>query len=269
MATPNEPRLFEQTESIAEILFIIIVIVMLGGPVAGGVLSVTGWASSLVNKSFDKVESTKNLAEKLIESSQRIRELERKLTDSELELSTLRRQARDTNSLRQLLGLKKKLTRRTIACEVVARNPDNWFDQAVLDKGSAEGVLKGSAVITGDGVVGQVVSTSEHAAVVRLITDPDQKLGVVIKRIGLPGIITGNGQNLAVMDFVPVGTNVDVGDEIVCFGKGGTFPDNHPVGTIAAVRRDTNGASMQIDVKLTENCYDLNQVLVLPPLSDY
>ena len=50
MATPNEPRLFEQTESIAEILFIIIVIVMLGGPVAGGVLSVTGWASSLVNK---------------------------------------------------------------------------------------------------------------------------------------------------------------------------------------------------------------------------
>ncbi|MEZ4488016.1 MAG: rod shape-determining protein MreC [Cyanobacteriota/Melainabacteria group bacterium] len=269
MASPNEPRLFEQTDSIAEIVFVVIVIVMLVGPVSGGILSVSGWASSILNKSFDKVESTKNLAEKLLESSNRIRELEQKLTDSELELSTLRRQARDTNSLRQMLGLKKKLTRGTIACEVVARNPDNWFEQAVLDKGDQDGVLKGSAVITADGIVGQVVSTSEHAAVVRLITDPDQKLGVVIKRIGLPGIISGNGQNLAVMDFVPVGTNVDVGDEIVCFGKGGTFPDNHPVGTIAAVRRDTNGASMQIDVKLTENCYDLNQVLVLPPLEEY
>ena len=269
MASPNEPRLLEQQESIAEIIFLIIVIILLGGPIAGGVLSVTGWASSVFTKSVTKVESTKNLAEKLLESSEKIREMEKKLTDAELEVSTLRRQARDTNTLRELLGLKKKLTRKTIACEVVARNPDNWFDQVVLDKGEMEGVLKGSAVITGEGVVGQVVSTSEHSAVVRLITDPDQKLGVVIKRIGLPGIITGNGQNLAVMDFVPVGTNVDVGDKIVCFGKGGVFPDNHPVGEIAAVRRDTNGASMQIDVKLSENCYDLNQVLVLPPTQVY
>ncbi|MEZ4534753.1 MAG: rod shape-determining protein MreC [Cyanobacteriota/Melainabacteria group bacterium] len=50
----------------------------------------------------------------------------------------------------------------------MARNPDNWFEQAVLDKGDQDGVLKGSAVITADGIVGQVVSTSEHAAVVRL-----------------------------------------------------------------------------------------------------
>ena len=242
---------------------------MIGGPISGGVLSVTGWTSSILSKGINKVENTKNLAEKLLESSERIRELEQKLTDSELEVTTLRRQARDTNTLRQLLGLRKKMTRKTIACEVVARNPDNLFDQVVLDKGFKQGVTKGSAVITGDGVVGQVVSTSEGSSVVRLITDPDQKLGVVIKRIGLPGIITGNGQNLAVMDFVPVGTNVDVGDEIVCFGKGGTFPDNHPVGTIVAVRRDTNGASMQIDVKLSENCYDLNQVLVLPPAENY
>ena len=267
--SPSDHRLFAEQESIAEVIFLIIVIVLMGGPISGGVLSVTGWASSLVAKSIDKVENTKNLAEKLLESSERIRELEKKLTDSELEVTTLKRQARDTNTLRQLLGLKKKMARRTIACEVVARNPDNWFEQAVLDKGKQEGVTKGSAVITPDGVVGQVVSTSDHAAVVRLITDPDQKLGVVIKRIGLPGIITGNGQNLAVMDFVPVGTNVDIGDEIICFGKGGTFPDNHPVGSIVAVRRDTDGASMEIDVKLSENCYDLNQVLVLPPLEEY
>lgn len=93
MASPNEPRLFEQTDSIAEIVFVVIVIVMLVGPVSGGILSVSGWASSILNKSFDKVESTKNLAEKLLESSNRIRELEQKLTDAELELSTLRRQA--------------------------------------------------------------------------------------------------------------------------------------------------------------------------------
>jgi len=263
---PSEQRLREQSHLIAEVVFLVIVIIMMGGPAAGFLLTAASWVSGALTKGAYQVESTKNLAEQLLTSSAQIRELERKLAKAELELTTLKRQARDTNNLRGLLGLKQKLTRTTIAAEVIGRNPDNWFEQVVLDKGSAEGVGKGSAVITRDGVVGQVVSVSDHASVVRLITDPEQKLGVLIKRIGLPGIISGNGQNLALMDFVPVGTNVDIGDKIVCFGKGGIFPENHPVGTVTSIRRDTNGASMQIDVKLSENCYDLNQVLVLPPL---
>ncbi|MCA9801532.1 MAG: rod shape-determining protein MreC [Cyanobacteria bacterium HKST-UBA02] len=268
MPTADEQKLKEQSESVAEAIFLVMLIVLIGGPVSGLVLSTSSWVSGIYTKGVSQVESTKNLAEKVFKSGERIRELERKLTNAELELSTLRRQARDTDNLRKLLGLKEKTTRKTIAAEVIARNPDNWFERAVLDKGEVEGVVKGSAVITADGVVGQVVSTSEHASVVRLITDPEQKIGVLIKRIGLPGIISGNGQKLATIDFVPVGTNVDIGDKIVCFGKGLSFPENHPVGDVVAVRRDTNGASMQIDVKLDENCYDLSQVLVLPPLTN-
>lgn len=267
MVAGDSHRLGDQSESIAEAIFLIIVIVMIGGPAAGMLLSAATWVSGVITKSAYQVESTRNLAEEVFVSSQRIRELERKLAASELELTTLRREARDTNNLRALLGLKENLARQTIAAEVIARNPDNWFEQVVLDKGSADGVSKGSAVITRDGIVGQVVSVDEHASVVRLITDPEQKLGVLIKRIGLPGIISGNGQQLALMEYVPVGTNVDIGDKIVCFGKGGVFPENHPVGTIASIRRNVDGASMQIDVKLSENCYDLNQVLVLPPMA--
>jgi rod shape-determining protein MreC len=136
----------------------------------------------------------------------------------------------------------------------------------VIDKGTNEGVRRGSAVITSDGVVGQVISTSTHASVVRLLTDPDQKIGVVIQRIGLTGVLNGSYQNAARIDLVPIGTSVDVGDKIVCAGKGGTFPENHPVGVVSLVRRDKGGVSLQIEVKLAENCYDLSQVLVLPPL---
>ncbi|MBX3074816.1 rod shape-determining protein MreC [Candidatus Obscuribacterales bacterium] len=260
-------RLGSQSESIAEAIFLIIVIIMIGGPAAGMLLTAATMVSGVITKSVYQVESTRNLAEEVFESSQRIRDLERKLAASELELTTLRRESRDTNNLRGLLGLKQKLTRKTIAAEVIARNPDNWFEQVVLDKGLEDGVSKGSAVITREGVVGQVVSVDKNASVVRLITDPEQKLGVLIKRIGLPGIIAGNGQQLAVMDYIPVGTSVDVGDKIVCFGKGGVFPENHPVGTVKSISRDVDGASMKIDVALSENCYDLNQVLVLPPMA--
>ncbi len=183
-------------------------------------------------------------------------------------MARLKQESRDTSRLRSLLGLKSKAGRVTVSAEVVARNPDNWFEQVVIDKGSAEKITVGSAVISIAGVVGQVVRVSEHDSVVRLATDPEQKEGVLISKLGLTGTLVGNYQNLARIDYVPIGTNVDVGDKVVTLGKAGIFPDNHPVGTVAAVRRDANGASMQIDVKLSENCYDISQVLVLPPLEN-
>lgn len=254
------------TESVAEVIFFLILVWMIAGPVKGAVLSTQTWVSSVFTKGAYQVESTKNLAEQLLESSRRIKSLEEKLAKAELELTRLRQQSRDTDKLRQLLGLRERAQRRTIAADVIARNPDNWFEQITLDKGSHEGIREGSAVITKDGVVGQVVSVADHACVVRLLTDPDTKLGVVLGKTGVTGILSGNFQKLAKIDWVPVGTNVDIGDKVNCLGKGGTFPENHPVGTVVAVRRDTNGASMQIEVKLSENCYDLSQVLVLPPL---
>jgi rod shape-determining protein MreC len=127
-----------------------------------------------------------------------------------------------------------------------------------------DGVLKGAGVITADGVVGQVMKVDDHASVVRLLTDPDQKIGVVMQHSGVTGILCGGYEKPAKLDFVPVGTNVDIGDKVMCLGTS-VFPKNHPVGTIIGVKRDTNGAALQIEVKLAENCYDLSEVLVLPP----
>lgn len=264
----KESDIEAQSQSIAEYVFLIMIVLMVAVPASGFVLSAQSGITGLFAKGAYQVQSTKDLAQRLLDSSNRIHALERKLAQNELELTRLKQQSRDSSRLRDLLNLKQKSQRETVAAEVVARNPDNWFEQVVIDKGTADKVTKGSAVISVSGVVGQVVSCSEHASVVRLLTDPDQKLGVVIARLGLTGILVGNYQNSAHIDYVPIGTNVDVGDKIVCLGKAGTFPDNHPVGTVAAVRRDANGASMQIDVKLSDNCYDLSQVLVLPPLSN-
>lgn len=256
------------SESAAEFLFLLIVIWMIGGPVSGAVLSAQAWISSVVAKGATQVESTKNLAKQLLDASDRIKTLETKLAKAQIELTTLRQQSRDTNRLRALLGLKERRPRVSVASEVIARNPDNWFQQVVLDKGTLDGVVRGSAVITSEGVVGQVTSTSSHGSVVRLLTDPEQKLGVVFQRTGITGILSGAYQNPAKIDFVPIGTNIEVGDKIVCLGKGSIWPENHPVGSVAAVRREKSAASLQIEVKLSENCYDLSQVLVLPKLEN-
>jgi rod shape-determining protein MreC len=238
---------------------------MTAGPLSGLILTGQSWVTGLVSKGEHQYESTRNLAKQLLEASSRIRFLEKTLADTQLELTTLRQQAKDTDRLRDLLGLKTKLSRTTIAAEIITRTPDNWFEEVTIDKGSLDHVMKGSAVITNKGVVGQIVSVAEKASVVRLVTDPDQKVGVLIERLGQPGILSGHRRAPAVIDYIPIGTSVENGDKIVCLGNGGIFPAGHPVGTVAGVRRDANGTTLSIEVKLSENFYDLSQVLVVPP----
>src|SRR5205814_9107742 len=107
--------------------------------------------------------------------------------------------------LRSLLGLRNRANRKTIAADVITRNPDNWVAQITIDKGGLDHIRVGSAVITSQGVVGQVTSVSDTAAVARLLTDPDQKMGVLISRIGQPGVLSGRHKAPAIIDFIPVG----------------------------------------------------------------
>lgn len=265
MAVQDRNRLPIDSQSLFEVGFVLILIWMLAGPISGTVLSVHSWISTLVTKSANQLESTKYIAQKLLVASAKINLLEKKVADDQLEITKLKEQARDTNRLRALLGLKAVLDRTTIAADVITRNPDNWFKQVTIDKGTLDNITVGSAVLTSEGAVGQVVSVSNNASVVRLLTDPDQKLGVLIARIGQPGVLTGQGNEQASIDFIPVGTNVDVGDKVVSLGNGGIFPAGHPVGVVTAVHRNTNGTTLSIEVRLAENLLDLRQVLVVPP----
>ncbi len=254
--------------TIAEILFFGVILLYLIGPASGLVLNTNAAVAGFFTKGATQIESTRNLAQRVLTSAERIKDLEKNLAEKELEVMKLKQQARDTNALRDLLKLKSHADRKAIAAEVVSRNPDNWFEQIIIDRGKLDYVSMGSAVITSTGIVGQVVSVSDHASVVRLFTDPDQKIGVLLPRLGITGILSGRHQKPAIIDFVPINANVEVNDKVVCLGKGGTFPENHPVGTVIGVRRDNNATNTQIEVKLAENCYDLNEVLVLPPLEE-
>lgn len=240
---------------------------MLAGPLLSGtVLTANAWISGIFMKGANSVQSGKNLAQQLLVASDRIGFLEKRLADAELEVTKYKQDAKDTDKLRAMLGLKKKIDRKTLAADVVGRNADNWFEQAVIDRGSKDHVREGSAVVTSLGVVGQVMKVSPDASVVRLLSDPDQKIGVLVQRINQPGILSGRHKDQPIIEHIPVGTSVEIGDKVTCLGNGGIFPPGHPVGVVSMVKRDTNGTTLSIDVKPTENFYDLTHVLIVPPV---
>ncbi len=271
MAAPEDSRASSRytisSASLAETIFLGIIIILAAGPASALISWAHSSLSTMISRGNTQLESTRNLAGKLIDASDKIKSLEKKITDSELELTRLRQEAKDVNKLRSLLNLKQSISRHTIGADVTGRGPDNWYEEVTIDKGARDNVQRGSAVITSQGVVGQVVKVDDSTSVVQLVTDPEQRIGVVIQRINLPGVLRGNYKNPALIEFIPVGSAVDIGDKVNCLGNGGIFPPGHPVGTVSMVRRDTNGTTLSIEVRLSENLYDLTHVLLVPPIS--
>ncbi len=249
--------------TLVELIVLLFFICLLAGPFSGITLSITASFAKLANQVNLQYQSTRQLATALIESSAKIKYLEQELAKNSVELANLREQVRDTNSLRKLLDLKNTFKCHTIACDVIGHTPSNWFNQIIIDKGKNDNIEPGFAVINSFGVVGQVIEVSDDSAIVRLLTDPEQKEGVIIKKANATGILVGTYDKAPVINYVPIGQNVEIGEEVVCLGKGGSFPPNQLVGYVSRIARENNGASMQIEVKLAVNIDNLTSVMVI------
>jgi len=194
--------------------------------------------------------------------------LERELDAAHRELQELRARARETETLRELLGLRRILPYETVTAEVVAREGVPWFRTITVDKGSASGVRLNAAVLSSSGVVGRVVSLGPLAARVQLLLDRDCGVGVMIESTGVAGIVSGqvgladSGTSDLVMNYVPGYAEVAVGDVVVTSGLDRIFPKGLMVGRVRTVAEET-GLFRDIRVAPSARFDRLERVLIV------
>jgi rod shape-determining protein MreC len=105
-----------------------------------------------------------------------------------------------------------------------------------VNRGSAEGVMRGMAVVTPDGIVGKVISAYPTASEVLLITDPEFAAGVVShNKGGARGTVKGQGNPICKVDFVPIEDKVDPGEWFYTSGDDRVFPRGFAVGVVKSV----------------------------------
>jgi rod shape-determining protein MreC len=122
--------------------------------------------------------------------------------------------------------------------ELIQVDLDPFSHKVLIDRGSADGVVEGQAVIDGAGVMGQVEDVRPHFSTVRLISDPNHALPVQINRTGLRTVAFGSGEtgNLNLPN-VPRQADVREGDLVVTSGLGERFPGGYPVARVAGIDR--------------------------------
>ncbi len=140
--------------------------------------------------------------------------------------------------LKGVLDLAGRGNFKIVAGRVIARGSASSFSQTItLDVGSSSGIRSDMTVISQDGLVGLVKSTTGSSSIVLLMSDPSFKVGVRIARSQGIGILSGQGSNtysLTLLD--PTGT-IKTGDILLTNGSENNKPfvPGVPVGQVVKV----------------------------------
>lgn len=200
---------------------------------------------------------------------------ENKLLKARLnEFATLETQVQelkqDNEKLNEILDKKERLGDYTvIQGTVIARNPDRWHEQIIVNKGQQDGVEEDMAVITATGLIGKIKSASQFTSTVQLLSAPDRKnrISAVIqgdKKIF--GLIEGYDEKkeaLLLRKIQSTDVKIEKDQNVITSGLGGKFPSGLSIGKIMEVVPDEYGLTKMAYIKPSADFYDIDHVMIV------
>lgn len=193
---------------------------------------------------------------------------------TQAENSALRAENAD---LQEQLELKSTLTDyQSISGTVIARNPDLWLDQIIIDRGERDGVTIGMSVMSDNGLVGRVTEVNPTSSKVVLLTTADQKATQTSAEITTEsGIVYGVVTNFddirkeLVMERITSEKEIKEGEEVVTSGLGGVVPRGLLIGTVSEVTYDKYGLSQRVYIDPAADFDQIRYVLVINREAEY
>lgn len=158
------------------------------------------------------------------------------LLSQNIALQRLNTLSLENEHLRELLGANKALVQTSILAEIMHVGRDPFTKKLIVNRGGADQILAGVAVVDETGVIGQVTRTYPLSSEVTLITDKSLAIPVQVERNGLRAIAFGHGRdNTLDLPYLP--TNVDIrrGDTLVTSGIDGVYPAGLAVATVSQI----------------------------------
>jgi rod shape-determining protein MreC len=141
-----------------------------------------------------------------------------------------------------------------LSAKVVNNSVHRFTNFITINKGSKEGVEPGMAVISPQGAVGKVRTTSRHYSVVTSLLHVDVQTSALLKRTGHFGTIQWDGLNPEYVKFKFIPRHVEPikGDTVVTSGYNAIFPEGIMIGWIEDIVK-TDELFYDLTVKLSQD----------------
>ena len=212
-----------------------------------------------LTKFNDKV----NLISKVDEYNKKNKELANIINNQKLELSKLETLKMENENFRRVLALKDKIKFETIVAEVnLVEDINNGI--IYLSKGEKDGVQINQAVTYYGFIIGLVSKVSDDHAEVRLITNKDSRISVILNGTDL-AVIRGNGNGtFSVKNYNnDIVNNTNLIFDIKTSGLSDILPKDISIGTFRTIDKNYFFKTRELIFKPTYNINKIRVVLLI------
>ena len=232
------------------------------------------WLESIGLKLFSPInrgvtlvaDNTKNYLKAIAEFKRmeaENKELKEKIEITYQENTILKEKLLAYDRLKKLLELKETFVYEMIPSLVISREPGNWFNSIIIDKGMNDGVEKNMAVATSRGLVGRVVSVDSRTAKILLILDQRSAVGGMIQRSRDIGVVKGSESNYCYIEYLSNDADVKINDAVITSGLGSIFPKGLIIGKIVGIKKESHDLFQKVIVRPEVDFTKLEEVFVV------
>lgn len=152
--------------------------------------------------------------------------------NKESEIEFLRMQNRE---LKLVIAEDLQRNENNVIAKVILDKQSPFLKSIILNKGTNSNLKKGMAVLHKKNMVGRIVEVNYLSSRVLLINDLNSKIPVKIQPSGENAIMSGEGNNLASLDFLPKLSTIEEENIVFTSGSDGVFDDGIPIGKITEI----------------------------------
>ncbi|WP_417829371.1 rod shape-determining protein MreC [Thalassospira sp.] len=192
------------------------------------VMNIVSRPAASINELTDKIY---NLAH-LYEENERLRRENKQLLAWQ---QAARNLSHENARLRDLASYTSPPTVHLVTSRVIADMGGPYAHNVMISAGSRDGVSKGQAVLSDEGLVGRIAEAGYQASRVLLITDINSRVPVMIENSRDRAFLSGDNTNRPLLTFLTADASVAPGDRILTSGHGGAFPPGIPIGVVSSV----------------------------------
>jgi len=140
----------------------------------------------------------------------------------------------------------------------------------IIDKGEDEGLLAGMAIMSQEGIVGQITETAKTWSIVETLSSENISIHVTTaedkQNSGILEGHIGSGQKqMAKISYLPIDSSIKAGDSLVTSGLGKFYPPDFYIGEVVRVDEDKGNLMKTAIVETAVNFNDARMLFVILP----
>lgn len=196
--------------------------------------------------------------------------LQNKVDELLSENANLKLEQYELESLRELYALDKKYpSYKKTAARVISKDPGNWFDTFIIDKGSADGIEVDMNVIAGSGLVGIVTDVRKHSATVTTIINDSSNVSGMMLSTSDYCIVRGSiksmndNQTIAFDTLNDLNDMITEGEQVVTSNISDKYLEGILIGYVTTIKIDPNNLTKSGTITPIVDFAHLEEVLVI------